>query len=336
MNRIGLFFLFLTFSAILFSVQISLKAQIMIESGQNQLLLMDFVENPDALKTLGKADIIFGYSPMPGRTMRVSVGYVLGKFKRYAPEAEYVLPEADIITIYRKALSTSSTDTSQDSFPDGLTDETAREKDRVHDEASIKNAIKKEFEQKLGIVFDEKLSVVYEQFPDTPQMGSLESIEIYSRGPGKYMARIEFSDTGKAKRYETAIFKASWLVMGLISDKLIRKDVLISQEYVSFEEIDYFDYKNPVLKAFFPDDYVADYNIAQGRVLEWNMLKKRSYVLKGQIIIALVQMGTLRISSQVQMLENGEIGQIVKARNIDSSIVITGIIESGPVLRVDY
>lgn len=336
MYRIGLIFLFLSFSVILFSLQITLKAEIMIESGQNQLFLIDFVENPDALKSFGKADIIFGYSPMPGRTMRVSKGYVLGKFKRYAPDAEYVLPEADIITIYRKALSIDSTDTSQDGFLEELSSETAREIRTVYDENALKKAIKKAFEKKLEIEFDEKLRAVYEQFPIVPQTGVLEAIEIYSRGSGKYMARIEILDAGKGKRYETAVFTASWPVMAALSDKLIGKDVLIVKEYVRFEEIDYFDYKNPVLRTSFPDDYVADYNIARDRVVEWNMLKKRSYVLKGQVISALVQMDTVTIASQVEMLENAEIGQIVKARNLDSGIIITGIIEPGPILRVNY
>jgi flagella basal body P-ring formation protein FlgA len=66
------------------------------------------------------------------------------------------------------------------------------------------------------------------------------------------------------------------------------------------------------------------------------MLKKRAYVLKGQVINAVVHLAGVVVTSKVEMIENAEIGQLVRAKNVDTGIIITGILDEGPVLRVSY
>lgn len=336
MYRICVFLLLLSCSLLIFSQEIYLKAEVMIDSESNQIYLYDFAENPELLKELGKDEIIFGYSPMPGRSMKVSLDYVIGKFNRYLDGFTFVRPEGDIVVVYRKALSTVSEATSEASILNDLEINSGKYDSQILDEKTLKALILSSFEKKLEIRFDEKIDVEYEQFPLTPLKGRLESINIYSRGSKKYMVRIETLTGDGSREYETAIFSVKWPVTGIKTLKLIRKDVLLSEEYLFFEEIDYFDFKDPVLKSSLPDDYVAKYTISEGKILEWSMLKKRSYVLKGQVISAMARLSGVTVTSKVEMLENAEIGQLVSAKNLDSGIVITGIVEEGPVLRVTY
>ncbi len=308
----------------------------MIEPDSNQIYLSDFAENPELMRELGKDSIIFGYSPMPGRSMRVSVDYVIGKFKRYLTGVSIIAPETDIILVYRKALQSINEEASgvtQNYYPDGIQE---KNHSGLYDETQIKTMILAAFENKLEVSFDERLDMDYDQFPPTPLSGIIESINLYLRGSKKYMARIEYLEEDGSREYETAVFTVKWPVMGLKANKLIRKDVLLSEEYLYFEEIDYFDYKGPVLKSEMPNDYVANYNISEGKILEWGMLKKRSYVLKGQIISAIVQISGVTVTSKVEMIENAEIGQLASAKNVDSGIIITGIVDEGPVLRITY
>ncbi|MFP4461751.1 MAG: flagellar basal body P-ring formation chaperone FlgA [Thermotogota bacterium] len=336
MFRFFFFLLLLSGSLLLFSQEIVLKAEVLIEPESNQIYLSDFVENPEVLKQLGKDEIIFGYSPMPGRSMKVSLDYVIGKFKRYLEGVTFISPEQEIVFVYRKAFSDSDEEASSEATVSDFKMRTQQNDSGIYDETSLKNMFLKAFEQKLDVEFDEKIVIDYEQFPPTPFKAKIETINIYSRGSKKYMVRIEYMTEEGNRKYETAVFTTQWAVTGIKANKLIRKDVLLTQEYLSTEEIDYFDYKDPVLAAQLPSDYVANYTISEGQVLEWSMLKKRDYVLKGQIISALVQLPGVEVTSKVEMLENGEIGKLVRAKNVDSGIIITGILDEGPILRVSY
>ncbi|MEA1885416.1 MAG: flagella basal body P-ring formation protein FlgA [Thermotogota bacterium] len=313
-----------------------MKAEVLLESGSNQIYLSDFVENPVLLREMGKDAIIFGYAPMPGRSMKVSLDYVISKFNRYLEGVTFICPEQDIVFVYRKAsthLSESATqaDMSNDV---GVNDE--KSDFEIYNERALKEMFLKTFEQKLEVEFDEKINLIYEEFPPTPFKAKIESINIYSRGSKKYMVRIEYFTEEGNKKYETAVFTTTWPVTGFKTNKLIRKDVLLSEEYLSFQGIDYFDYKDPVLSSQLTYDYVADYTISEDHVLEWGMLKKRAYVLKGQIINAVVQLSGMIVTSKVEMIDNAEIGQLVRAKNVDTGIIITGILDEGPILRVSY
>lgn len=310
-----------------------MKAEVLIEPENNQIYLSDFVENPELLRALGKDSIIFGYSPMPGRTMKVSLAYVIGKFQRYLEDATYVRPEADIVLVYRKAstpLSDPATDVELVFGSEG------NDSVSQYDEVRLKKMCLMALEEKLEVDFDDKIEIFYDTFPPTPFKGTIESIKVYSRGSAKFMLRIEYLTEEGSKRYESIDLRAKWPVQGLKTNKQLRKDVLLSQEYLTVQAIDYFDYNDPVLISESTDDYVARFTLGEDQILEWRMLKKRAYVLKGQVISAVVQLSGVTVASKVEMLENGEIGQLVRAKNIDTGVMITGILYEGPVLQVSY
>jgi len=336
MFRIVCLFVLLICSTLVVSQELYIKAQVMIESDRNQMVLSDFVENPQLLQEQGMADIIFGYSPMPGRSMKVSLQYIVSKFDRYLEGVTFVLPDAEVVLVYRKALSNIEEENATKTAGKDVKVNTDGRESNTYDETTIKNLILSAFEEKIEITFDERIEMTFEEFPPTPLTGTIESINLYTRGSGKYMARVERIEGDGSKRYDTAVFTVKWPVLALKANKLIRKDVLLALEYLVFEEVDFFDYDNPVLASQLPSDYVAAYTISEAMVLEWKMLKKRAYVLKGQIISAMVQIGGVTVISQVEMLENAEIGQLAKAQNVDSRIIVTGIIEAGPLLRVTY
>jgi len=336
MQRFFFFLLLFNVSLFVFSQEIILKTEVLIESDNNQIYLSDFVENPEVLREMGKDEIIFGYSPMPGRSMKVSLDYVISKFNRYIDGVTFIRPEQDIVFVYRKASSTFSEPATESGMMNDFEIDSENNGFGIYDKTVLKELFLKAFEQKLEIDFDDRIVLDYEQFPPTPFQAKIEKINVYSRGSKKYMVRLEYITEEGNRKYETAVFNVKWPVTGIKTNKLIRKDVLLSEEYLTFVEIDYFDYKDPVLSSGLTYDYVADYTISEDQVLEWGMLKKRAYVLKGQIISAIVQLSGVEVTSKVEVLENAEIGQLVRAKNIDSGIIITGILDEGPVLRVSY
>jgi flagella basal body P-ring formation protein FlgA len=323
----------LLLGTVVFSLEVRLKDDIVLSPEQNQLLLSDFVEDAGALRSTGAGDIIFGYAPLPGKTLRVDVEYVVSKFKRYLDDATFVLPEKVVISVYRSVnLPEASVrnNLERESVPVGKSG--AGEYDREAIEDMIVSAL----EERFDVKFDQDFAVDYVDFEQDVFEGEFKQIKLYNQGKNRYMAKIDYSDVSGQSRYLRIVFDCSWMTDIAVCKDDIKKDVLINDVYVRFERLNYFDYDRPVVFADFPDDHVTKYAIKRDDIIEWRMLTKRSYVLKGQIVTAVFNTGGVFVTSQVEILSNAELGQIVKARNLDSGITVTGIVETGPVLKIGY
>jgi flagella basal body P-ring formation protein FlgA len=318
-----------------FSVEIQIKDDIVLTSDQNQILLSDFVEDVDTFSLTGMGDIIFGYAPLPGKTMKISVEYVVDKFKRYLNDTDFVLPERDIISVYRSvnAKKVEQISTSDD-FEKNTQD--LNSGFNTYNREDVETMIFSALEERFNIKFDENLKVDYVGFKEDFFEGEFKQIKLYSQSRKRYMAKIDYYDSSNRLKYIRIVFECSWITDIAVSREDIKRDVLVSDETIRFDQLEFFDYDNPVIFAELPEDFVTKYVIKKDDIIEWRMLEKRAYVIKGQIITAVFDTGSVIVSSQVEVISNAELGQLVKARNLDSGITITGIVDFGPILKIGY
>ena len=331
MRRLLVSFL-ICLSISVFSFEVKLRDDIILPPEQHQMFLSDFVEDADTFSLTGQGDIIFGYSPLPGSTMKIDVEYVLSRFKRYLNDTDFVLPEKEIITVYRSVSipeTIESTDSKQVTpfNPNGF---------KTYNRGDIERMIRNALEERFSVQFDENLKIDYVEFEKDSFEGAFKQIKLYSQSKRRFMAKIDYADASDRLKYLRIIFDCSWITDIAICKDAVKRDVLISDIYVRFEQLEYFDYDMPVLLVDFPDDHVTKYVMKKDDIIEWRMLQKRSYVLKGQIVTAVFDTGSVEVTSQVEILANAELGQLAKAKNLDSGITVTGIIESGPILRIGY
>ncbi|HPJ89181.1 MAG TPA: flagellar basal body P-ring formation chaperone FlgA [Thermotogota bacterium] len=316
-----------------FSLEVRLKDDIVLNPEQNQMLLSDFVEDADAFSLTGMGGIIFGYAPLPGKTLKIDVEYVINKFKRYLSDTDFVLPGKDVITVYR---CVNVPETQRATF----TEDPAKAFDErgftTYSGEDVERLILSALEERFGIKFDDKLNVDFIDIEQDSFEGVFKQIKLYSQSRNRFMAKIDYADASDQLKYLRIVFDCSWITDIAVSTQEIKHGVLISDEYVRFEQLEYFDYDKPVRFADFPDDQITKYVIKKDDIIEWRMLARRSYVLKGQIITAVFDTGSVVVTSQVEVLSNAELGQLVKARNLDSDLTVTGIVESGPILRIGY
>jgi flagella basal body P-ring formation protein FlgA len=318
-----------------FSVEIQIKDDIVLTSDQNQILLSDFVEDVDTFSLTGMGDIIFGYAPLPGKTMKISVEYVVDKFKRYLNDTDFVLPERDIISVYRSvnAKKVEQISTSDD-FEKNTQD--LNSGFNTYNREDVETMIFSALEERFNIKFDENLKIDYVDFKEDFFEGEFKQIKLYSQSRKRYMAKIDYYDSSNRLKYIRIVFECSWITDIAVSREDIKRDVLVSDETIRFDQLEFFDYDNPVIFAELPEDFVTKYVIKKDDIIEWRMLEKRAYVIKGQIITAVFDTGSVIVSSQVEVISNAELGQLVKARNLDSGITITGIVDFGPILKIGY
>ncbi len=79
---------------------------------------------------------------------------------------------------------------------------------------------------------------------------------------------------------------------------------------------------------------VARRTLLPGKPIALNAVREPHAVNLGGTAIAIFQAGGLTITSKVQPLKAGAVGEVIEARNIDSGKIITGTVQADGSIRV--
>lgn len=79
---------------------------------------------------------------------------------------------------------------------------------------------------------------------------------------------------------------------------------------------------------------VARRTLLPGKPIAINAVRDPHAVSLGGTILAVYQVGALTITSRVQPLRAGSVGELIEARNIDSGKIITGTVQADGSMRV--
>jgi len=182
----------------------------------------------------------------------------------------------------------------------------------------------------------EKAVFKFEEKMDFEFFGDKLSIVINKYGKNEYLANISIYLEKKLVENRRVIFEAEWLRNLAVAGRNINYGEIIETDSVVFEKMDYFLYPDSFSDEDFEYGQMTKYFIREGNVIKSNSLKSAPYVIRGQIIQGMVRIGTVSVSVQVKVLSDGSIGDIVRAMNIESGVIVSGIIEEGPVLNINY
>ncbi|MGE0212597.1 MAG: flagellar basal body P-ring formation chaperone FlgA [Parvibaculaceae bacterium] len=79
---------------------------------------------------------------------------------------------------------------------------------------------------------------------------------------------------------------------------------------------------------------VARRTLLPGKPIPLNAVREPHAVSLGTTVLAVYRSGSLTITSRVQPLRAGAVGDLVEARNLDSGKIISGLVQADGTLRI--
>jgi len=332
------FLLLLALWASLFASDV--KPLILLPYDQSRIYFADFfdiesIPSPELSEKL--QTIVFGFAPLPGKTLVFQSDYLRAKIALYFPEIEPII-RSETITVSRGLTPTSS---SWGAAPP-LTG--ATETVDIPSETFLSpNEWKSRLETLTLAFLSETWSVAIP--PEAFHLElSIEPPTVFSDRPwdltftkfgkSEYFVKIVADSpvNSPATRW-TGKVKPIWIRNLATAGRNIRYKESFSSDAVVFKPLNYFDYRDPVVEGVsFPK--VAKAFIKSGAVIEGTMIANPPYVKAGQVIFAVVRIGGVEVKGLVEALKDAQIGEVIQARNVETGALLTGIVEEGPVLRL--
>ncbi len=157
----------------------------------------------------------------------------------------------------------------------------------------------------------------------------------YSRFPtGRVVAYLSFLKEGRVDSSMSLEMIVSCERKVYRAKRIIRMGDTLYPDVLEEATVDVFKVRGTPIygpKVFYS---VARRLIDRGEVITSESIKRKPDVYRGQIILAYVELPGIRVSALVEVLKEGYIGDMIRARNISTGRPVTGILEAGPVLRI--
>lgn len=147
--------------------------------------------------------------------------------------------------------------------------------------------------------------------------------------------RIALRKSNRIAGYLTFQYEAILLrKVGVAKRKIERGEVIGINDVEFLEQNIYTMNKIPVFYEDLP--IMADKVFQKGEILDAKYTKDVPNVIKGQILKAISIVGGVRVSTLVQALENGYVGNVINVKNLDTGMIIKGIVqEDGTVVVLE-
>jgi len=181
------------------------------------------------------------------------------------------------------------------------------------------------------------LSELYKYYPsDTKfnlkwQSGNIvehDDYSIYIQLANKSLPflRITLKKSNRIVGYLTFQYEAILLRKVGVAKRKIERGEVIGINDVEFSEQNIYTLnKIPVFSEDLP--VMADKVFQKGEILDGRYTKEVPIVIKGQILKAVSIVGGVSISTLVQALENGYVGNIISVKNLDTGAIIKGTVQ---------
>ena len=193
----------------------------------------------------------------------------------------------------------------------------------------LRKVVCEEIEKKVGTK-DFEVFVV-KTFGKFPQDLDLSSVRVTRISKNLINVFLKFTD-GSYVTLNVVLRKERNVV---VLKRNINVGDVIKEDFVTVERRDIFEINGePFYDISEVVGMVSRRYLRVGAVLTRNMLENPPDVIKGQIVPAYVDLGSIKVSTFVEVVENGYLGETVKAMNIESRKYVFGKVEKGPVLRI--
>lgn len=144
------------------------------------------------------------------------------------------------------------------------------------------------------------------------------------------------------------ILRSYLVVIGLIAlmtmahaqpTAVVPQSVIYPGQKISREMVREVDVINPNLRPGYAkiiaevDGFVTRKTLLPGRVIPVSALREAYLIERGKKVALVFSNNKIVINAQGVALQNGGLGEVIKARNLDSGIIVSGIIMQNGTLR---
>ncbi len=307
---------------------------------QNRIYFSDFfdmekITPPELAEKL--RTIVFGFAPLPGKTLLFQSDYVRSKIALYFPEIDPLI-ESKTITVSR---GNALTLTGLSSLAPSLT------ATKTSEEVPISILDAEEWKRRLGKLTLEFLSealtvaIPAEAFhlelstePPAVFLDTLWDVTYTKFGKSEYFVKIVANSPAVSETTRwTGKVKPVWIRNLATASRNIKYKETFLPDAVIYKPLNYFDYRDPVVEGVvFPK--VSKAFIKSGSVIESAMIVNPPFVKAGQVIFAVVNIGGVEVKGMVEVLKDAQIGEVIQAINAETGALLKGILEEGPLLRL--
>lgn len=194
----------------------------------------------------------------------------------------------------------------------------------------------KDFEQKIM----EKYKGVKILWPDLENLSAENKNTEYSysytkAGDRYFNILIKEISNGKVSKITNLRVELVLTRMIAVAKRRINYGEIIGKDDVELKEVNIFGKKETFSNNL--DDITgkrAKRSLTAGEPIALEYLEIPPYVTKGQIITAYVSINGITVTTFARLMEDGNIGEIVSARNVETGQLIYGVVEEGPKLRI--
>jgi flagella basal body P-ring formation protein FlgA len=170
--------------------------------------------------------------------------------------------------------------------------------------------------------------------PDEPL--TLKILELPSVGvTPNFIIRFQLYDQDKSLGvWQTSVRAHVWRQVWVANSDL-RRGTVIADADVKSERRDVLMLRESLANILSGDTSLElAQSVPAGSVWLDRMLRPRTLIRRGQVANALVEAGTLSVTTKVEALEDGAAGQIIRIRNVSSRRDLTGRVQSDQTILI--
>lgn len=193
-----------------------------------------------------------------------------------------------------------------------------------------------DFEKKIMKEFKDVKIVWPDSYSLPEEDKSTEYSYSYTRAGDRYInVLIKEISNGKVSRITNLRVELILTRMIVVAKRKINYGEIIGKDDIELKEVNIFGKKET-----FSDSLEnvagkrAKRSFAEGDPIALEFLEVPPYVTKGQIITAYVSINGITVTTFARLMEDGNIGEIVSARNVETGQLVYGVVEEGPKLRI--
>lgn len=130
------------------------------------------------------------------------------------------------------------------------------------------------------------------------------------------------------------------IAKGSMGKAVVPTEVIYPGDVISSRQLEEVDVTNPNLTGDYARSsqavagFVSKRTLLPGRTIPMSALRQPFAVTRGSNARLIMTMGTMTISAAGTPLDDGAIGDIVRARNLDSGIIVSGTVLENGTIRV--
>lgn len=275
----------------------------------NNVTVFDVAATYTEIDATSLKNIVLAYIP-EDTSIDINIKYILQRLSRVATKIEATPTFGNIKVVFPKILTDESTDST-------LTYEYAKELSKKLVLSKLPPNSTVEIVSTYGKIVEH----------DNFNYDVIESVG------GSFLVRFSLKQNGRTRGYFNVNLIAQCIRKIPVAARNINYGEQIDKDDIVFSDVNVLELNGtPVDISKLPMISKKYFKIGDPVFEEY--LEEVPDVVVGQIIFGYVELPGVTVQVMLRALESGKIGDVIKARNIDSGKIVVGVIVEGPMLKV--